>query len=226
MRRLAVAYCASLALAAAALACGARHTPEPAYVGHPPRALVAVPYPPPPARVEFVPARPGADAAWVDGEWLWQGRRYAWRPGRWVRPPTSASFAPWVTVRDATGTLHLAQGRWRDAKGAEVPDPPILAVGAPTAGAVTTSEGDILENPASVPADASTTPVDGGKATSATRAPPDLIVDSGPDFPVDATQLPDGTLAPDDASLIPEAAGFDATIDATPLRTDATMVAP
>lgn len=221
MRRLAVAFSGALALAAAALACGAKTVPTPAYVGQPPGALVEVPYPPPPARVEFVPEKPRDDAVWVDGEWIWQGRRYAWKPGRWVVPPPGASFAPWVTVRGAIGTLYLAEGTWRDSKGTEVPAPAILKVGTPSAGAVTNPEGEVIANPASLSADASTSPVD-AEATSATRAPRDLIVDSGPDFPPDATQFP----APSDASLLPEAAGFDAMIDATPLRGDATMVRP
>lgn len=225
MRPIAVAFGGSLAVAAAAFACGGTRAPTPAYVRQPTSALVEVPYPPPPARVEFVPERPQADAVWLDGEWVWQGRRYAWKPGRWVLAPPNASFAPWTSVRNARGTLYLAEGTWRDAKGAEVPAPKILKVGAPSAGAVTNPEGEVIANPATTAADASTARAD-AEATSATRAPRDIIVDSGPDFRPDATQLPDGTLAPSDASLLPEAAGFDAMIDATPLERDATMVKP
>lgn len=225
MRPIALAFSASLALAAAALACGGTRAPAPAYVAQPTSALVEVPYPPPPARVELVPEKPHADAVWIDGEWVWQGRRYAWKPGRWVIPPPGASFAPWVTARGAMGTLYLAEGTWRDAKGAEVAAPKILKVGAPSAGAVTNPEGEVIANPATVSADASTSRAD-AESTSSTRAPRDLIVDSGPDFRPDAMQLPDGTLAPSDAALIPEAAGFDAHIDATPLESDGTMGTP
>src|SRR3954469_19970731 len=98
----------------AIVACGARALPHPEYVAHPQRALVEVPYPPPPARVEFVPARPADDAVWVDGEWVWRGRRYAWKPGRWVMAPSDAKFSPWTSVRDREGTLYLAKGTWRD----------------------------------------------------------------------------------------------------------------
>lgn len=226
MRRIAVAFSGALALAAAALACSGNRAPSPSFVAQPSSALVEVPYPPPPARVEFVPDKPQDDAVWLDGEWVWQGRRYAWKPGRWVVPPAGASFAPWVTVRGKMGTLYLAEGTWRDAKGAELAAPAILKVGAPNAGAVTSPEGEVIANPATISADASTAPVD-AEVTPATRAPRDLIVDSGPDLRPDAAQLPDGSLAPSDAGLLPEAAAFDAAImDATPLRGDATMGKP
>ncbi len=101
-----------------------------------------VPYPPPPARVEYVPPRPSGDAVWIDGEWAWRGRRWAWRAGRWVVPPPNASFAPWTTVRDPLGTVHIAAGAWRDRDGNEVAAPKPLAFGRPSAGPVITPEGE------------------------------------------------------------------------------------
>jgi hypothetical protein len=228
MRRLAVAFSASLAVAVAGLACGAQRLPAPAYVGHPSGALVQVPYPPPPARVEFVPDAPDDDAVWVDGEWVWQGRRYAWKPGRWVRAPANASFAPWTSVRDEMGTLYLAEGAWRDAKGNEVGAPKILKVGSPSPGTITDPEGQAVDVPAIQPPDASTQRTD-GEATFDPRAPRDLIVDSGPEFPVDASWLPDGALEPSDGGLVADVVAFDATpLDtaATPSRRGATMVTP
>jgi hypothetical protein len=40
---------------------------------------------PPPARMEMRSAPPAPDAVWVQGRWVWQGRRtgYVWVPGHW-----------------------------------------------------------------------------------------------------------------------------------------------
>jgi hypothetical protein len=225
MRFLAIAFTSSVAIASATamLACGARRLPGPSYVGQPQEALVQVPYPPPPARVEFVPEQPNGDAVWIDGEWVWQGRRYAWKPGRWVKPPANAAFAPWATVRDTMGSLYIAEGTWRDHGGNEVAAPTPLRSGTSTPGAITGPEGDTFSNPATQLPDASTVKPDGA-GTDDPRAPRELFVDAG-DFKVDASQLPDGSLQPDDASLIPDGAGFDATFDAMP-ETRARMKKP
>jgi hypothetical protein len=206
MRALAIAFAGSLAFAAATtmLACGSRRLPAPSYVGQPQEALVQVPYPPPPARVEFVPDQPDDHAVWIDGEWVWQGRRYAWKPGRWVKPPANASFAPWSAVRDTMGSLYVAEGSWRDSKGNEVAAPAPLKIGKPSPGAITDPEGDTLAASAERAADASTTQPD-GSITEETRAPRELIIDGG--LPI-----------PFDGSIIPDAAGFDATFDAEPVR--------
>lgn len=217
MRALAVAFTASVVVAAAtaSVACGSRTLPTPSYVGQPQQALVQVPYPPPPARVEYVPDQPDGDAVWIDGEWVWQGRRYAWKPGRWVKPPANASFAPWAAVRDTMGSLYVAEGSWRDGRGNEVAAPAPLKTGKPSPGSITDPEGDTLAAPAIQPADASTTKPD-AETTEETRAPRELIVDAAIP-PVDASGL-DGSLAPSDASLIPDVSGFDATFDAEPAR--------
>jgi hypothetical protein len=218
MRVLAVAFTGSLVVAGATamLACGGRHLPAPSFVGQPQQALVQVPYPPPPARVEFVPEQPDGDSVWIDGEWVWQGRRYAWKPGRWVKPPGNAAFAPWATVRDTMGSLYIAEGAWRDAKGNEIAAPAPLRTGKPSPGAITDPEGETVEEPAIQAADASTKKVEGG-LTEDTLAPRDLIVDGG-DFRPDAMRVPDSAIPPSDASLIPDGAGFDATFDAEPAR--------
>ncbi len=130
----------SLAAATVVVAC-ASELPRPAYVAQTTDALAPVPYPPPPARVETVPPSPGRGAVWIDGEWAWQGRLFAWRRGRWVMPPAGARFAPWTTVRGEDGTVYLAGGAWRDARNQPVPDPPALAVAKSTAGAVVDLEG-------------------------------------------------------------------------------------
>ena len=128
-----------LALALLALGfsgCGLKPLPHPRWVRQPTSALVEVPYPPPPARVEFVPKQPSSSAVWVDGEWTWNGRRWGWRVGRWLVPPPDpatplrlpAAFSPWVSVRSFDGTLYVAEGTWRDSRGIDVPEPPPLAV--------------------------------------------------------------------------------------------------
>lgn len=117
----------------------------PHYTRQPTSALVEVPYPPPPARVEQIPQQPNDAAVWIDGEWVWQTRRWAWRKGRWVVPPAGASFAPWTTVRDATGTLYVATGMWRNANGEDVAEPPAISPSKPQGMAVVTNEGDQVD---------------------------------------------------------------------------------
>jgi hypothetical protein len=111
-----------------AIACASARLREPPFVGQPTSALSEVPYPPPPARVETVTPDPGR-GVWVDGEWVWQVRRWLWKPGRWVVPPPDGRWSPWTTVRDANGTLYVAQGTWRNAAGVELEEPP--AIGGP-----------------------------------------------------------------------------------------------
>jgi hypothetical protein len=150
-------------MVAGLVTCGLPRLPAPPYVRQPTSALAEVPFPPPPARIESVPRQPEDRAVWVDGEWIWQTRRYAWKPGRWVIPPAGARFAPWATVRDARGTLYLARGTGRDDTGAEVPEPPPLATGVPGAAAIVSPEGKTLPTGPIVPAD-------GGSSSAAADA--------------------------------------------------------
>lgn len=126
---------------AVAFACG-KSVPSPKYTSHPTSALIQVPYPPPPARAEAVPDVDTDNAVWIDGEWVWQTRRYAWRAGRWVIPPSGAKFAPWTSVRDKSGTLFFANGVWRSGDGHEVTEPPPVVKGTPRGAPVVTPEGD------------------------------------------------------------------------------------
>ncbi|MBX3215973.1 MAG: YXWGXW repeat-containing protein [Labilithrix sp.] len=153
--RCSVVVRAALVATAVFFACGAPKLPAPPYTTHPTSALVEIPYPPPPARVEAVPLRPNkGGAVWIDGEWTWQTRRWAWKPGRWVEPPANARFAPWTSVRDRVGTLYVAAGAWRDASGALVSEPEPLAVGGPAPAAVVTPEGDAVRQGPLAPLDA------------------------------------------------------------------------
>jgi hypothetical protein len=106
-------------LACLGFSCSSR-LPRPPYTNQPTSALVEVEFPPPPARVEFVPPRPADDAVWITGEWLWEGRKWAWKPGAWVMPPQDAKYARWVMVRRGDGKLFFAPGAWRNGSGEEV----------------------------------------------------------------------------------------------------------
>lgn len=151
MRRRVLAWGMSLSTAGMLLACGAPRLPAPVYVGQPTAALEPVAYPPPPARVEFIPDPPKpSGAVWIDGEWTWQGTRWAWKRGRWVVPPPNARYSPWTSTRDRSGLYYVAEGRWRDAQGGEVPEPTPLAVGRTRGGAVTDPEGDTVKLPPNV----------------------------------------------------------------------------
>lgn len=116
--------------------------PHPSYTGQPTSALAEVDYPPPPARVVFVPDQPRADAVWINGEWHWQGRRWAWKAGGWFVPPPGAAYARPVMVRRSDGKLFFAAGAWRMPNGEEVPAPEPQKTASSTAGAVVNSEGD------------------------------------------------------------------------------------
>lgn len=75
---------------------------------------VAVPYPPPPAKVETIPSSPNEDAVWVDGQWRWNGTGYGWRPGQWVVAAEDAAYAPPSLVRLRNGELLYYEGSWRE----------------------------------------------------------------------------------------------------------------
>ncbi len=132
-RRRAPRTYATIGIALAFVAgCGGSSLPAPELASPAPLKqgeAVEVPFPPPPARVEFIPAKPDSDAVWIDGEWSWTGHRWSWIYGRWVVPPPSATFARWRTARTSDGTLLFAAGTWYDDRGAEVTEPPPLAVG-------------------------------------------------------------------------------------------------
>src|SRR5262245_59248804 len=104
------------AMLLAASACSTT-LPSPRYASHSTDALMEVGFPPPPARVEYIPPSPHEDAVWIDGEWAWRGDRWAWTYGRWVLAPSGATFSPWTSVHSLGGTLYFAPGAWRDEKG-------------------------------------------------------------------------------------------------------------
>jgi len=141
VRRLSIFVSFPVVFLGAILACSSS-VPHPPYVAQPASALVQVDFPPPPARVEFVPEKPASGAVWVRGEWQWQGRRWGWKPGVWVIPPEGASYAAWTTTRGSNGQLYYASGIWRSADGGEVPSPPALQQAKSSSSAVVNIEGE------------------------------------------------------------------------------------
>ena len=115
-------------LALAPVGCGAPAVPRPTLVTHQVTDLVPITTPPPPAKTELIPTRPRVEGVvWLDGEWTFQGKRARWRRGRWVVPPRGARYAPWTEVRGADAQLYFAPGKWLDASGGELPEPPPIA---------------------------------------------------------------------------------------------------
>jgi hypothetical protein len=141
------------------LACSS-DLPHPRYTGQPTSALTEIPYPPPPARVEMVPAQPVDGAVFVRGEWLWDGRRWAWKQGAWYTPPEGVLYARWVTVRGNDGKLYLASGTWRTASGEEVQPPPAPYGARSGSESVVNPEGENETVGPTIPADGGTP--DGG----------------------------------------------------------------
>lgn len=125
--------------------------PRPPYIAHPAHALATVPFPPPPARVEYVPSSPRDDAVWVDGQWLWTGREWAWVYGAWVIPPEGALYSPWGSIRNSTGKLYYAPGTWRRPDGRPIPRVPIVAKGRASEEDVIEDEGALVETGPNIP---------------------------------------------------------------------------
>jgi hypothetical protein len=128
-------------LGCALAACSGR-VPHPPQASQPAGALIEVDYPPPPARVEFVTARPAGNAVWLNGEWSWSGRRWGWKPGGWVVVPQGAAYAKLVIVRRSDGKLFAAPGTWRGSNGEEVQAPEFMSASSAKSSAVVDPEGD------------------------------------------------------------------------------------
>ena len=87
-----------------------RTPPRAEHVGAEP---LEIDYPPPPARVEFVPAPESEEQYWIDGQWRWKGGRWTWQKGGWETAPSpDAAYAPPLMVRRANGELVYYEGRW------------------------------------------------------------------------------------------------------------------
>lgn len=113
------------------VACGGS-LPTPPPGTHPAASYREVPYPPPAALAETVPARPKQDVVWIDGEWVFSGSSFVWRRGGWVVTPRAARFAPWHTQYQPDGRLMLASGTWYDTQRKPLPAPePIVEATTP-----------------------------------------------------------------------------------------------
>ena len=75
-------------------------------------AEVEVDTDPPAPIIETVPPSPGADYAWVGGEWAWQDH-WIWEKGHWnARPHPGAVWVPHrYTVHN--GKHVFVRGGWR-----------------------------------------------------------------------------------------------------------------
>ena len=68
---------------------------------------------PPAPIVETRIAAPGPRYVWAGGYQRWNGRAYAWTPGRWVVPPRGRhQWVPARWVHDRHG-WYVVQGHWR-----------------------------------------------------------------------------------------------------------------
>jgi hypothetical protein len=114
-----------IAILASTAGCGGA-LPEPAQIQQHERAYETVPYPPPAAFVELVPEATSNELVWVDGYWTWQGTRYLWVRGGWVKPPEGARYARWKVSFHSDGTIWMAPSAWYDARGHRMADPDIL----------------------------------------------------------------------------------------------------
>jgi hypothetical protein len=67
--------------------------------------------PPPPRRV--VVAAPGPGYLWTEGYYRFDGARYLWMPGRWMRPPRHRSaWVPAHWAQRRRGWVFV-EGHWR-----------------------------------------------------------------------------------------------------------------
>lgn len=130
-------------------ACASGRLPAPNYRPQPQEALQEVAFPPPPARVEYVPAKPDDDrVVWIDGEWVWQEARWSWKAGRWVIPPAGGLYSPWTATRGTTGLYYVAPGRWTDGQGNALEEPSPVTVARSRGGRVVDPNGeDVVSGP-------------------------------------------------------------------------------
>lgn len=71
---------------------------------------IGIGVPPPPSRVQVVPAGP-VGYVWIPGYWGWDGYRYFWVEGAWARQRPGYAYVPgrWEHHEER---WHYAPGRW------------------------------------------------------------------------------------------------------------------
>lgn len=119
-------FCLVCVLASIVAGCAAA-LPTPEEAIHRRDTFVEVPYPPPAALVEVVPAPRPAGAVWVDGNWVWRGRYYVWQRGGWMQQLDGLSYASWQCRLANDGRLLFAKGTWYDVHREPAPAPPVLS---------------------------------------------------------------------------------------------------
>jgi hypothetical protein len=111
-------------------ACGGGKLPRPELGPHQPalETIDEVEYPPPPAKVEAIDAdrHHGDDCVWVDGSYSWNGRRWEWEPGAWVRPPPGCYYALaeafWEKTAEGSVLYYRNPAWYPDRDAADAPD--------------------------------------------------------------------------------------------------------
>jgi hypothetical protein len=76
-------------------------------------AAPAVQSTPPPTPNDPVPPQPSANAVWIAGYWIYDGRSYTWVRGRWeVPPPLARTYVP-AHSEMRNGQLVHVPGYWQ-----------------------------------------------------------------------------------------------------------------
>ena len=141
--RLSRLFAAALVGWVLALGCG---TPLPGPPTGPHRAgagndAIIVQNSPPPVQVECVPPQPREECVWVDGSWVWAGRRWDWLDGAWLVPPVGCyhahAYSQWLDAGIANqgragGRLFYFPAAWYPNKpGAQCKAPKICVEATP-----------------------------------------------------------------------------------------------
>jgi hypothetical protein len=113
----------ALFAALALVACSSLPVPRTGPHGGDDEQRELVPYPPPPGKVEIILDRPPTlkHPVWVDGQWLWMGRRWTWKDGGWEENREGEYYAPPKTARIWDGTLVHYPGLWKKDASASSP---------------------------------------------------------------------------------------------------------
>jgi len=122
----ALTFCDCVGIIGAFVACGGS-LPRPEYAVHSAETYGEVPYPPTAALTEIIPPRPAcARCVWIDGDWVFRGKFYAWQRGGWFSPPSGARYAPSQIVYEIGGRILFAPDTWYDPSGQTLRKPEAL----------------------------------------------------------------------------------------------------
>lgn len=100
--------------ALAAMGCNQSALPLPKMGPNENTAYTIIPFPPPAAKAEIIPTKPGNRVVWVDGSWTWDRRRWVWQKGKWEVPPSGkAHYALAKVLHLPDGSLGWVPGGWQ-----------------------------------------------------------------------------------------------------------------